>query len=503
MRITSRYWKFQVIDSPIVQKNKLKGGYKVKNITQAQEFFKVNFPKLVNQTTLSSEENKHIQTVLWKMFHSAEDIQQRALAGFCLRCYISQTILVVCKKIAHTYKSEADELLFTYIDLLPFVLNDDGKTLVILDSKGQNKQILNNDGTIQTIAKEGEFFTVEILRTFNPKLNSSESLDNWTWRLTQQNQNLSLFLWELGIRTPSAWGLLCREIPRSLQPRLQEGDFTIVEVFHAVYRRDRRNTNAKRRCCEPTNNQLQEMLLLLQQKNIIFNSYRELIYHLQRIAEILRQDQLYQKTGMLKTIPTEVYDQSINDYVYNPELPYHTDPEPEEIELQQLQGVCNELFENILYQAIGEVISEHLEYLKKSKGYKDFAPQLYQGLQLYYQDNLSLGEIAQLWEIPWSKTRRIFKLENLIDNVQYRTEDKFIEEISQVSTTSSSGHKLKTISSDPDYLKTVAEEIRNYALTLTFLEARAEIQSGKKKNKNSLFARLLCRYINHSINNIG
>ncbi|MBD2692090.1 hypothetical protein [Anabaena catenula] len=503
MLIPSRYWTIQVIDSPIVQQNKLRGGYKVRNINQAQEFFRINFPKLVSKPTLSSEENKHIQAVLWEIFHSAADIYQRACAGLSLRCYISETILIVCKKIAQTHKPKVEELLFTYIDLLPFVLNDDGKTLVIFDSTGQTQQILNNDGTTQPLAKEGELFTVEILRTFNPNLNSSESLDNWTWRLTKQNHNLTLFLWEFGIHTPSDWGLLCREIPHSIKPRLEKGDYEIVEVFHAVYRRDRRKSNDKGRCSEPKITQLQEMMVLLQQKNMMLNSYRELINHLQRIAEILRQDKLYQKTGILKTIPTEVYDTSINDYVPNRELPYHTDPDPEEIELQQLQGVCNALFEKILYQAIAEVISQHFEYLKNSKGYKSFAQQLYGGLQLYYRDNMSLGEIAKVWEIPWCKARRIFKLENLLDNVQYRTEENFLGEISKVSSTSDLITRLKTISSDPDYLKNLAEEIRNYALNKTFLEARAEIQSGKKKSKNSLFAQLLCRYINDSINNVA
>ncbi|MBD2296370.1 hypothetical protein H6G06_23515 [Anabaena sphaerica FACHB-251] len=503
MLIPSRYWTIQVIDSPTVQHNKLRGGYKVKNIHQAQEFFRKNFPEFVSKPTLSSEENKHIQAVLWEIFDSAGDIHQRAFAGFCLRCYISETILVVCKKIAHTYKPEVEELLFTYIDLLPFVLNDDGKTLVIFDSTGQTQQRLNNDGTTQQIAKEGEFFTVEILRKFNPNLNCGESLDNWTWRLTKQNQNLTLFLWEFGIQTPSDWGLLCREMPRSIKPLLEKGDCEIVEVFHAVYRRDRRKSNKKGRCSEPKINQLQEMLVLLQQRNMILNSSTELINHLQRIAEILRQDKLYQKTGILKTIPTEVYDKSINDYVPNQELPYHTDPDLEDIELQQLQRVCNALFEKILYQAIAEVISQHLEYLKNSKGYKSFATELYKGLQLYYQDNMSLGEIAKLWEIPWCKARRIFKLENLLDNVQYRTEEKFLAEIHKVSTKSGLITKLAKISSDPDYLKNIAEEIRNYALHKTFLEARAEIQSGKKNSKRSLFAQLLCRYIKHSIHNIA
>ncbi|MDB9319715.1 hypothetical protein [Nodularia spumigena] len=495
MLIPSRYWTITVIDSPVIQRNQLTGGYKLKQVHQAQEYFRIHFPELTSKPTLSAEENKHIQAVLWEIFDAAADIRERAIAGLCLRCYISKTILVLCKKIAHTYQ------IFSYIDLLPFVLNDDGKTLVIFNPQEKTQQILNNDGTNQLLAKEAEFFTVEILRKFNPKLNSSESLDNWTWRLTQQNQYLRLFLWEFGIKTPSDWGLLCRENSRSIKPLLPKDDYEIVQVFHAVYRRDRRKFNEKGSCADPKINQLQEMLVLLQQRHIIVSSSKELLHHLHRIAEILRQDTLYQQTGRLKTIPTEVYDQSIQDYVPNQELPYHTDPALEDIELQQLQSVCNKLFENILYQAIAEVISQHIAYLKKSKGYKEFAEKLYAGLLLYYQENMTLGEVAQIWEIPWYRVRRIFKLESLLDNVQYRTEERFIEELLNVATTPDLPTSLTTICTNPDYLNNIAEEIRSYALTKTFLKARAEIQTGKKKVKNSLFAQILCGYINDSLNN--
>ncbi|UKO95942.1 hypothetical protein [Nostoc sp. UHCC 0870] len=501
MLIPSRYWTIQVIDSPTFQENQLKGGYKLKQVYPAQEYFKIHFSEFVSKSTLSPADNKHIQTVLWEMFHHAADIRQRAIAGLCLRCYISKTILVACKKIASIYKSEVEALLFSYLDFLPFVLNDDGKSLVIFDSQEQTQQRLNNDGTTQPLAKEAEFFTVEVLRKFNPKLNSTESLDNWTWRLTKQNQNLRLFLWDFGIQTPSDWGLLCREIPRSIQALFEKGDSEIVEVFHAVYRRDRRKSNERGLCSEPTINQIQEMIILLQQRNTVVNSSRELINHLKRIAEILRQDIIYQKTGKLKTIPTEIYDQSINDYLPNQELPHHTDPDPEDIELQQLQSVCNALFENVLYQAISEVISQHYKYLQNSKGYKNFADKFYEGLRLYYQENMSLGEIAKLWDIPWCKARRVFKLESLLDNVQYRTEERFIEQISKVTTPPDLANRVTAISTDPEYLKNIAKEIRSYALTTTFLEAHAEMQSGKKKSKNSLFAQILCRYINDSINN--
>lgn len=190
-----------------------------------------------------------------------------------------------------------------------------------------------------------------------------------------------------------------------------------------------------------------------------------------------------------------MYDNSTNDYVPNLELGFHTDTELEEIELDELKEDCHALFEKVLYEAISEVFSQQIEYLIKSKGYKNFAHKFHQGLHLYYEENKSLGEIAELWVIPWYQARRIFKLENFIDNVQYRTEEKFIDKISKSSTKS----RLTTISTSPDYLKNVAESIRNYALNKTFTATHAELQNGKKQKKNSLFAQIIRRYLNDSI----
>ncbi|WP_407890109.1 hypothetical protein [Scytonema sp. NUACC26] len=490
----SRYWIMWIIDSPKVENNQLKDGYKPKIIHLAQEFFRIQFPNLTSQRTLSSEENRHVQAVVWKLFRSASDIRDRAFAGLCLRCYVSQIILMSCKKIPHTCRPEVEKP-FSYIDLLPFVLNDDGRELVLWDSEEQTQLILNHNDTTRPIARGGEFFSVEILRKFNPTLSFSESLDNWTWRLTQQNQNLRLFLlWELGVGSPSDWALLCKHIPRSLESHLEKGDREILEAFHAVYRRDRRNSREKGRCSEPTLNQLQEMCDLLRRRNII-HSQRKLICHLKRIAEILRQDTFYKKTGSPKTISIEMYDNSSNDSVPNLELGYYTDTALEEIELEQLKEDCHVLFEEVLYEALSEVIRQKIEDLRKSKGYKSFAQQFHKGLLLYYQEDKSLGDIAKLWGIHWCQARRIFKLENLLDNVQYRTEKKFLDKISKLPNR----YRVTTICTSPDYLKNVAEEIRNYALNKTFTAARAEIISGKKQKKNSLFAQIIRRYLNNSI----
>ncbi|NJL63735.1 MAG: hypothetical protein HC903_20215 [Methylacidiphilales bacterium] len=261
----TKYWQMQIL--PIGEDVQLKHH---REISKAKEFFKIQFPHLTTKPTLSTEENKQVQVVLWEIFRSSDDIYQRAIAGLCLRCYVSHRILITCKTIPHIYNVSAENL-FRYTDLLPFILNDDGKTLVIVNSESRTQYILNHhDGTTSAIAKGGEFFSVDILRRFNPNLNSNESLDNWTTRLTRQNEEIKSFLWGFGLATPSDWGLLCKSIPRSLCGFLLTEDYEIIKAFQIVYQRDRLKTRQKGRCLEPAPSQLQEILHLLQQEVLFF-----------------------------------------------------------------------------------------------------------------------------------------------------------------------------------------------------------------------------------------
>ncbi|MCC5616513.1 hypothetical protein LC605_15825, partial [Nostoc sp. CHAB 5836] len=155
--------------------------------------------------------------------------------------------------------------------------------------------------------------------------------------------------------------------------------------------------------------------------------------------------------------------------------------------------ICKNLFEKVLYQIIAEVINQRIEDLTKSRGYKNFAQRFPEGLRLYYQENKSLSEIGKLWEIEWSKARRIFQLETFLEIVQYRTEDIFLEELLQSVNKSN----FTRIYHEPDYLKNIAAEIRKFAYEKTFKEAKAELAASKKQIKNSLFAQTLRIYLNN------
>ncbi|MEO0968780.1 MAG: hypothetical protein AAFX80_10670, partial [Cyanobacteria bacterium J06639_18] len=57
--------------------------------------------------------------------------------------------------------------------------------------------------------------------------------------------------------------------------------------------------------------------------------------------------------------------------------------------------------------------------------------------------------------------------------------------------------RLQLISQDPNYLKEVAEAIRNFIYDLAFEEAFSEIFTPKNQSRNSLFAQLLRQYLDN------
>lgn len=497
---TYRYWTISIITNPLDKDYRLTKGYRNKQLKIAKDFFENEFGELIkssHQNNQNNQNNQYINAYLWKIFHdSTTDIHKRALAGLCLRCYISHAIVKSCHLIANK-NSDYSQI---FVNSLPYVLNDDGNSLIFVDWDNNNQLILKDNGHTQLIPKEGKFFSVEILRTYNFNLSDnkkSESLDNWCIRLTRQNKDLQTFLLECGVWVPSDWSLLCGEIPQSLDTHFTNNQLHFIEVFHRVYRRDRRKSRQRGKCCEPTQLQLKEMRSLLQSKDIVLSSTDELIQHFKDITEILRQDMYCTKTGSPKadSIDVGTSPEDKDDCFSKPNIPDTKSWNCEEIEEIELRKLLSELPDLVLFRAISKIIPQRIAFLAKKKNYSIYAPKFIEGIKLYYQieNPLSLREIAALWEINWSKARRIFKFRELIENTQSSSEKIFMNKIKEKA----SNFFVNEISCDPNNLKQIAAEVRDFLHEIAFKEAYAEITASKSIYKKSLFAKVLRYYINH------
>ena len=167
--------------------------------------------------------------------------------------------------------------------LLPFVLNDDGENLLIVD---ENKKQLMVDGE-KLMPSAYSVFSVDVLQSYRQgsldSMNSdSISLDNWTFLRTKQHPKLKSFLFEFGFKPFSDWALINRMQVNQLA-RLAASDRQIVEAFHVVYRRDRRQQKIPGCCSTPTASQLSETNSLLIKQGIEIADHRALLAALKQI----------------------------------------------------------------------------------------------------------------------------------------------------------------------------------------------------------------------------
>lgn len=474
MVASSRYWSIWCI-SPASEQL----GYKNWVIPLAQEFVRHQIP---------SAQDDARQAVLLSYFQAqnpAVTAPIQAQAGLCLRCYISAAILKACQTIDHLFGSDKS---FTYRDLLPFVLNDDGKTLIIFDGDRKVQLVVKGDEPPQ--ATKYQFFSVDVLRTFKPDragAPSRLSLDNWTVLRTKQHAELKQFLAEFGFKHLSDWALLNRARPHQLE-RLSARDRALVEVFHSVYRRDRRRQMVgSKRCPDPSNEQLQEMLTNLSAKSVMIAAAGELMSDLKRVAVELRQCDIWSQR-----VPLEVPDADTGRDTIRSDLPNR---EADESDLEQ-QAVLR-FFHQQLHLALDVVMAQELHdrrvALEHSKKYAPLAPQFIPGLRLYYDQGLSLKEIAPLLGMSsWDQARRVLNPGDLLSQVRARTVERVLDRV--LAQAQQKGFAATPPA--PDYLRTLAEQVEATADQEIFQAAMEEIRAGKNRSFNSVYAQQLRVHLN-------
>jgi len=485
--ILSHYWNICRISF-----TKDRVGYETRLVIHAKEFFHQYFDSIASELKVEflEQQNKQIQTALLAYFHddrAATDPVSRAEAGLCLRCYVSYPILKACQKIANLC-GQAQNL--TYRDLLPYVLNDDGKALIILDGDRKTQLVVDDKGSTQLMAYK--VFAVEILRTFQPDAPTSMSLDNWVYFKTKQNSELKNFLSENGFKHLSDWALLNRASSKQLQ-QLLDCDRHLVAVFHAVYRRDRRQQGqlGVKRCPDPSQAQLQEMLTQIPAGNSIVKTTTELMTALKQVAMQLRQYDIWSYRQ-----PLEIHDPETNNYILRADLPTNTVSELD-LEEREFLDFLHQQLHLALAEAIEIEIGDRITNLKKSRKYAPFASQFIQGLKMYYERGLSLKEIAPCLKMTsWDQARRILNPGELLDLVRERT----VKQVFDRTLTKAQEKGLTQLPPTPDYIKILVEQIEAFADREIFQQAAEEIRVGKNRSMNSVYAEQLRLYISVEAN---
>ncbi|NEO14752.1 MULTISPECIES: hypothetical protein [unclassified Moorena] len=474
-------------------------GYKVCHHNKAQEFFQQTLLGLDPKQKLSAQWERDIQDLLLSWFRaepSTVETTSQALAGLCLRCYVSSSILKACKTLASQF---CLDYRLTYRELLSYVLNDDGKTPIILDSDGKTQLVLNQQGQIKRGL--GQFFTIDVLASY--RLNSSDrlSLDNWAYRKTKQHPDIKRCLAEQGLPLSSNWSLLGRVKLRHLE-QLYPRDRKLVETFHTVYSQDRQQQRRNRvnhrvnhrvnQCLEPRDDQLQDMLHLLPERGVIINSTKELHKELTRIAKGLQEEEIWSRRGSPIWEPLEARVPETGEYVPK-ELPdLNSINTIDHLGQSELQDFLEQGLIEVLDHAIGQALVEHIASLEQSRRYACFASKVIPGFRFFYCEGKSLKEIATLLNMTnHSQASRVLAPGKLLNHVQYLSVENFFQLIS----TTTKGLGLEENATKLDYLSNVMQEVEAFLNTQVFQAAVAELSTSKSRSMNSLYAQRLCRYL--------
>ncbi|MEL7223315.1 MAG: hypothetical protein AAGL17_00295 [Cyanobacteria bacterium J06576_12] len=422
------------------------------------------------------------------------ELSVQALSGLCLRCWVSHPILTTCMKLANLFGASGQ---FGYRDLLPFVLTDDSRQLMIVEDKrveedGSKKtkpngwQFLRADG--QTVPLPYVSFSLTILQTYRLASERRLSLANWARLQTKQHPELINFLADFGFQKLSDWALLNRVRTGQLK-QLSARDCSIVVAFHAVYRRDRRLSGQLGRCSNPTEAQLEEMSHMLSELAIASSDL--LLRSLKQIALQLRQFDVWRSRESL-----ERFDAAEGEYRPRSDLPTagtQTVTKEEELAEEALIATLHEHLAVALVESLQTALCDRITKLNKSKKYRPFANKFGAGLQAYYREGLSLKEITPLLGTSsWDQTRRILNPGNLLNQVRSLTLQTFsfrvLETIEQKS--------LAPWPPTPDYLQQLVEQLEHFADAELFQAAVAEMKAGSHRNLNSAYAQQLLLALN-------
>jgi hypothetical protein len=266
------------------------GNYRVDPLSQAQAYLRTQLANLFAE----GESERALQAQLVHRFQVGD-----LAAGLCLRCYISHAILAECQALVRQFGSYYG---FDVAELLAYVLHDEGKICM---------------GTFKPLG-------YEILEKYHPDV---AGLGTWAARLVRQNTELKRCLKEHGLLLKTDWGLLNEVKPRHLRTILVEyfdeaeaivrQAVWVHEAYHRVYLPDRA-TQKGQECTEPTPNQLQRMVDLIQQTVKQAMTAEAVMARLQWSAKRLRQYRLKEQPKSYRPVEPadrEDSDRAISDFL--------------------------------------------------------------------------------------------------------------------------------------------------------------------------------------------
>ncbi|MEH2263301.1 hypothetical protein [Nostoc sp.] len=471
MGVASRYWQLVKIDGA--------GRRQVQEISPAKAFFVDVFPAIASggQNAMSTtgyayadNTDRHvsdaeIQLQLLQLSRDAPT-DRCLLAQRCLLCFISWQIEQVCLQLAANFGSVHG---FSCADLLPYVLDDDGR--------------LQPNSTYQSLSQN-------ILQSFDSQ---QSSLTTWTTTRVKHDAALNQFLLECGVYMVSDWAILNDTRPQQLErifrefyaltpPEIQQAQ-QLLESYHAVYRTARlqqRSQGIAGKCSAPTTQQLQQIATLLQSQTSQTLKSETVMTQLQKLAAQLREYRICMRGGSL---PTKSLDAITGDeYTDTTKALDNEDEQTEFLRLYRPQFLA------CLEQALAIVTQSRVNRLQRKKGEK--AKKFLQALKLFHCQNLRMTEIADSMGLrAQDAVTRLLKLKEFRADVRQQLLLLLCDRVLDLAKNYS----------HPDRLIILEQQIKlalDEQITQVIKEAGNQSQTAKINTiENGLFREKLCRYL--------
>lgn len=408
----------------------------------------------------ASPADASIQRQLYALRDSTDTLMSTT-AELCLRCFISHQIAQVCTSLRTQFGQYYG---FTLQDLLPCVLNDEGK-----------------------VPADPQCMAMQILQGFQPTLSS---LSNWTTRTVKQNHGLNRVLVEHGLYLVSDWAILNDTKPTQLPailtnfhrftPAEIEHNVALLESYRRVYLPDRLKQR-RRQCAEPTSEQLARMSDDFHTQTTRFLPPATFLLQLQQLAKRLRQYRIYKRGGPLPTesIDTPAGAAEIEQLEAN--VTDDADGQQQSAFLQRYR----QLFLESLDQALAQVVRDRQKKSKKPEQAMQFTT----ALHLFYCQQVSMTAIAQQLGVRGQDTvTRLLKLKDFRADVRRH----MLQHLQS--------HVLEQAKAycDPERLQQLDDQVEaalNEQLDMLMEGDAKRAQTAKNCLAASLFSQQLCQYL--------
>ena len=452
----STYWTLVKIN--------VAGNRQIQSIPAAQTFFHQVFADLIKVNNLA---NGEIQSRLFN-FYGDTNTDKSLNAHRCLLCFISWEIERVCLNLAKQFGAMGG---FTSRDLLPYVLDDDGKLHSTTDY---------------------QCYSLQILQSFDV---GQSSLASWTNRRVKQHPALNKFLLECGVYLLSDWAILNDTQPKQLERILSQfHSLSGIEIqqskwlltsYHAVYRVQRlQQRKAKTSKCQPpTIEQLQQIGDKLNSLSGGNTSCSDIITGLQQLAQAVREYRIHIRGGSLPTTSIDTAE-GIN---YNSLASNNVVDDDSENQTGEFLKLYRPQFLECLDNALATVTQTRVSKIRRKDVVK--ANKFLIALKFFHCQGLSMGEIAKRIEMKAQfQVTRLLKLKEFRADVTHELLLMLKSRVLELARNYSSVESLQVLESQ---INTALTE----QVSSLIAEAEAEASSSRSEFHKSRFAKRLCEYL--------